>query len=118
MFVETTDSLPTTAKCHIHKETCATRLRGLSSCHENPKICAFHGDSHQLSNVDGQKRERRVDGQLLARFVSRKEMLDGEAMCRTQNGYKTTLRDDENALQITIYLRPLHLSFALLCLLS
>lgn len=45
-------------------------------------------------------------------------MLDREAMCRTQNGYKTILRDDENALQITIYLRPLHLSFALLCLLS
>ena len=41
-----------------------------------------------------------MDGQLLARFASGKEMLDGEARrCGTQNGPKTIiLLDDKNAL--------------------
>ena len=41
-----------------------------------------------------------MDDQLLARFASRKEMLDGEARrCRMQNGCKTILPNDKNTLQ-------------------
>jgi hypothetical protein len=57
----------------------------------------------QSPTVKCQRSEHRktVDGQVLARFVSRKEMLDGEARgCRTQNGHK--LLDDKNDLQIRL----------------
>ena len=40
------------------------------------------------------------DGQILARFASRNEMFDGEAIrCGTHNSDKTILLDDKNALQ-------------------
>ena len=78
-------------------------MRWKCICLECPNICAFHGGSYQLSNVKGQKKSS-VDGQLLTRSASRKEMLDGEARrCRTQNGHiKITLLDGKNALQVRL----------------
>jgi hypothetical protein len=62
---------------------------------ESPKICAFHDDNYQLPNVEGQNTDN-MEGQVLARFASRKEMLDGEgSRCKTQNGYRLIILLDD-----------------------